>query len=227
MNISIVIPTYNEEAAIGKLLAYLQQHSSPSTEIILADGGSTDATRSIAAGLGVQVLPCVRKGRGPQMNAGAAVATGDVLYFLHADTFPPAGFEEQIRLAVKQGKGSGCFRLKFDVPHWFLRANAWFTRFDVDAIRFGDQSLFVRRDLFKKAGGFDERLLLLEDQEIIRRLRQLAPFVVLPYHVLTSARKYTQHGVYKIQTGYFLIYTLYRLGVSQQWLVEVYKWLLR
>lgn len=227
LKLSIIIPTYNEEAAIRKLLPYLRRHTGAATELIVADGGSMDVTRSIAAGFGVRVIQCKRKSRALQMNEAAAVANGDVLYFLHADTFPPENFEELIQEAIRQGNGSGCFRLRFDAPHWFLRANAWFTRFDVDAIRFGDQSLFVQRELFVRAGGFDERLLLLEDQEIVGRLRRLAPFVVLPHAVVTSARKYKQHGVYRLQAGYFLIYTLYRLGVAQERLVQVYKWLLR
>ncbi|MHA6249356.1 TIGR04283 family arsenosugar biosynthesis glycosyltransferase [Pontibacter sp. CAU 1760] len=227
MKISIIIPTYNEAEGIPKLLRYLQQHTSPDTEILLADGGSTDATRQLAEQVGVRVLACACKGRGPQMNAGAAASIGDILYFLHADTFPPNGFEGLIKQGVEQGAGSGCFRLRFDVAHWFLRLNAWFTRFDVDAIRFGDQSLFVRRDVFLAAGGFDERLLLLEDQEVIRRLRKTAPFILLPAQVVTSARKYEALGVYRLQAGYFLIYGLYRLGLSQQKLVQVYKWLIK
>lgn len=227
MKLSIIIPTYNEEAAIGPLLQYLQQYCSPGTEIIVADGESADATCAVVKKEGGQVLHCKHKGRGPQMNAGAAASTGDILYFLHADTFPPTTFEAQIKQAVQQGAGSGCFRLRFDFPHWFLRLNAWFTRFDVDAIRFGDQSLFVRRDAFSRAGGFNEKLLLLEDQEVISRLRKEAPFVVLPQQVVTSARKYKEVGVYRLQAGYFLVYGLYRMGVSQERLVRVYKWLLR
>lgn len=170
MKLSIIIPTYNEAAVIRGLLRYLQQHASPDTEIIVADGGSGDATRAIANRHGAQVILCGQKGRGPQMNAGARASTGDILYFLHADTFPPDAFEAHVKQAVQQGAGSGCYRLRFDFPHWFLHLNAWFTRFNVNALRFGDQSLFVRRDIFLNAGGFDERLLLLEDQEVIGRL---------------------------------------------------------
>ncbi|PRY16495.1 rSAM/selenodomain-associated transferase 2 [Pontibacter ummariensis] len=226
MKLSVIIPTYQEEDTIGPLLKHLQQHVSTGTELIVADGGSSDATRCIAEEHGVRVLTCARKGRARQMNTGAAASTGDILYFLHADTYPPPDFEQQLMVAVKQGYGSGCFRLRFDLSHWFLSLNAWFTRFDVDAVRFGDQSLFVRRDIFEQVGGFDERLLLLEDQEVVGRLRKLARFIVLPQQVVTSARKYKQVGVYRLQAGYFLIYGLYRLGASQQRLVRVYKWLL-
>ena len=161
------------------------------------------------------------------MNAGARASTGEILYFLHADTFPPEAFETQVKQAVQQGAGSGCYRLRFDFQHWFLRLNAWFTRFNIDALRFGDQSLFVRRDIFLQEGGFDERLHLLEDQEVIGRLRKKGPFVVLPQQVTTSARKYKAVGVYRVQAGYYLIYGLYRMGVPQEQLVQVYKWVLR
>ena len=97
----------------------------------------------------------------------------------------------------------------------------------MDAIRFGDQSLFAKREVFAQAGGFNEQLYLLEDQEIIGRLRSVAPFKVLNQYVTTSARKYKQVGVYKLQGGYFLIYGLYRLGFSQKQLVQVYKWLIK
>ncbi|GAA4440873.1 TIGR04283 family arsenosugar biosynthesis glycosyltransferase [Pontibacter saemangeumensis] len=227
MKISVIIPTYNEAAAIGPLLQYLQRHMSPDTELIVADGGSDDGTRAISDQQGAQVIHCGQRGRGPQMNAGARASTGDLLYFLHADTFPPEAFEAHLRQAVQQGAGSGCYRLRFDLPHWFLHLNAWFTRFNVDALRFGDQSLFVRRDIFLSEGGFDERMQLLEDQEVIGRLRRRAPFVVLPQQVTTSARKYKAIGVYRLQAGYYFIYGLYRMGVPQERLVQVYKWVLR
>ncbi|WP_439880055.1 TIGR04283 family arsenosugar biosynthesis glycosyltransferase [Pontibacter sp. MBLB2868] len=226
MTLSIIIPTFNEAAVIGRLVQYLLLHSSEGTEILVADGGSTDMTQRIATASGAKVVNCACKGRAPQMNKAASGATGNVLYFLHADTFPPVQFEKQIKGAVENGFGSGCFRLQFDDPHWFLSLNAWFTRFDLDAVRFGDQSLFVKKELFELAGGFDEKLILLEDQEIITRLRKQQPFVVLPQAVVTSARKYKEVGVYTLQTGYFLIYTLYRMGVSQRRLVQVYRWLL-
>jgi rSAM/selenodomain-associated transferase 2 len=224
--LSIIIPTYNEAASIGALLEFLLLHVNASTEIIIADGASTDATCFIAKQQGVTVLHCKRKGRAPQMNEAATKASGNILYFLHADTYPPADFEQQILYAVANGNKSGCFRLKFDEQHWFLQANAWFTRFDIDAIRFGDQSLFVVKEVFQKAGGFNEQLHLLEDQEIITRLKQIGNFAVLADSVVTSARKYKEVGVYKLQAGYFLIFALYKAGFSQERLVQVYKWLL-
>jgi hypothetical protein len=131
----------------------LHTGAGPPPELIVSDGGSTDRTPEIA---------------------GAAVATGEVLYFLHADTFPPANYKEQIVANCTSACGAGYFRLQFDAIHWFLQLKAWFTRFDVDSLRFGDQSLYVLRRSFRQINGFQSELLLLEDQEIIHRIPQTA-----------------------------------------------------
>jgi hypothetical protein len=161
------------------------------------------------------------------MNYGASLASAPVLYFLHADSYPPPGFWQDITKAVGQGFNSGCYQLAFDDPHPFLRFNAWFTRFDINAIRFGDQSLFVSKEVFLQAGGFREDLIVMEDQEIIGRIRKVARFKVLPGKVTTSARKYRENGYYKLQGIFFLIYFLYQLGVPQEKLVKLYKRLIR
>jgi rSAM/selenodomain-associated transferase 2 len=227
--VSVIIPTYNEALGIGKLLGHLQAASEAdaAVEILVADGGSPDGTAHLARQLGARVVECPRKGRAAQLNAGAAAATGSILYFLHADTYPPPDFLALIRAAVAAGTGSGCFRLRFDDGHWFLRANAWFTRFDVDLIRFGDQSLFVQRPIFQQAGGFREDLLVMEDQEIIGRLRKAGQFRVLPRTVETSARKYHENGVFRLQGVFTIIAILHWLGVSQTQLVGLYRRLIR
>ncbi|QIX60375.1 glycosyltransferase family 2 protein [Hymenobacter sp. BT18] len=228
--VSIIIPTYNEAAHIGELLAYLGAAGAvaPAVEILVADAHSPDDTAPVAAAAGARVVPCPRKGRAAQLNHGARHATGAVLYFLHADTLPPPDFLTRLRQAVGQdGAGSGCFRLRFNHPHWFLRLSAWCTRFDNDLLRFGDQSLFVRQDVFWRAGGFNEQLLVLEDQEIIGRLRRHGRFCLLPSAVTTSARKYLENGIFRLQAIFGLLCLLYHLGVSQAGLVRVYRRLIR
>lgn len=145
--ISIIIPTYNEEAHIKATIQQLWEHDTSNLikEIIIADGGSTDNTIAIAQTEGVKAVISPKKGRAAQMNYGAASATADILYFLHADTIPPQNFSNDIIQAIDKGFEAGCYMLSFDCNHWFLKANCWFTRFDVDAIRFGDQSLFVTK----------------------------------------------------------------------------------
>lgn len=227
--ISIIIPAYNEAATITTTIQrlYAFDHSKAIHEIIVVDGGSTDDTIHIATQTGALATKSPKKGRAAQMNHGATLATAPILYFLHADTLPPASFIEDILNAKKQGYTSGCFMLSFDHDHWFLKANCWFTRFDVNHFRFGDQSLFVWRDTFLKAGGFDEQHRVLEDQEIIRRLRRHGRFVVVKKPVITSARKYLENGIYKTQGIFFLIYFMYKAGYSQHKLIHTYRKLIR
>ncbi|MCY7420460.1 MAG: TIGR04283 family arsenosugar biosynthesis glycosyltransferase [Chitinophagaceae bacterium] len=228
MNISVIIPVFIEASVIESTIGWLLKDCihKQVIEIIVVDGGSTDGSAALAANSGALIVHS-GKGRAAQMNAGAAIARGQLLYFLHADTKPPNNYVVFINTALKYGYDMGCFRLQFDRDHWFLRANTWFTRFNVNYFRFGDQSLFVKKELFKKTGGFNESLIVLEDQEMIRRLRMYGKFNVMPAAVITSARKYTTNGIYKTQAVYFLIYLLFRLGVSQQRLVSLYKKLIR
>ncbi|MGI4741716.1 MAG: TIGR04283 family arsenosugar biosynthesis glycosyltransferase [Janthinobacterium lividum] len=225
--ISLLIPTFNEAASIGPLLAYLRVEIGNTTEILVADGGSTDSTRQLAAQAGVRVLTCPHKGRAAQLNHGAVHASGSILYFLHADSYPPPGFENDIRRAVAAGAGSGCYRLAFDHRHWFLRVSAWMTRWPLTWLRFGDQSLFVQRELFVQLGGYREDLLVMEDQELVERLQRAALFRLLPRAVVTSARKYLINGVFRLQGIFALIVLLYRLGVPQARLLRVYRALVR
>lgn len=225
---SIIIPTYNEAEqianTINKIYTANLKHE---VELIVVDGGSTDETINIATACGARAIMCHRKGRGAQMNSGAAMAKYDLLYFLHADSIPPNDFTTQLNNAFNMGVGSACFRLAFDRKHWFLQGNAWFTRFDVNAVRFGDQSLFVTKDIFKKAGGFREDLLVMEDQEIIHRLKRYGRFKVLEDVVVTSARKYVDNGIFRMQGIFFRLWAMYYLGYSQAQILELYRKLIK
>jgi hypothetical protein len=161
------------------------------------------------------------------MNKGAAFAKGEILYFLHADSLPPQGFTLQILNAYSRGIKCGCFRLDFDHNHWFLKAHAWFTRFDINAFRFGDQSLFVTKEIFEKSGGFREDLLMMEDQEIIHRIKKHGRFKVMNDVVITSARKYLDNGVYRMQGIFYRIWGLYYLGYPQEKLLQLHRKLIR
>lgn len=222
--ISIIIPTYNEAAHITSTIARLRGAiQAEPFEIIVSDGGSTDSTRELAKMAGATTLLSPKKGRAAQMNAGALQANGQLLYFLHADTIPPEGFANDIINAFSDRCRAGCFTLSFDYPHWFLKANCWFTRFNINAVRFGDQSLFVSKDLFDGIGGFCEKHIVMEDQEIIGRIRRATHFAVIKKPVTTSARKYLENGIYKTQGIFFIIYFLYQLGFSQDKLLATYK----
>jgi rSAM/selenodomain-associated transferase 2 len=225
---SIIIPTNNEADQIAKTISIVHTaNGKHEVEIIVVDVCSTDDTISIAEQCGATVVRSERKGRAAQMNKGALIAKHEILYFLHADSIPPNNFTTHILDAYKKGIHSGCFRLGFDYDHWFLKANAWFTRFNVNAVRFGDQSLFVTKQVFEKSGGFREDLVMMEDQEIIHRLKKHSRFKVLNDVVTTSARKYLDNGVFRMQGIFFRIWAMYYLGYSQEQMLNVHKKLIR
>jgi rSAM/selenodomain-associated transferase 2 len=223
--ISIIIPTFNEEDIISNTVRHLLNDTDSAfiEDIIVVDGWSSDQTLINAKSAGARAVLSAEKGRARQMNYGASLAKAPILYFLHADSHPPVGFSLEIIWQVKHGYKSGCYRLAFDYNHWFLNLNCWFTRFNINAVRFGDQSLFVTSEAFKKAGGFNEKLVVMEDQEIVYRLCKYSSFKVLKGTVRTSARKYINNGIYRMQGIFFLIYFMYQLGFSQQKLVSTYR----
>jgi rSAM/selenodomain-associated transferase 2 len=223
--ISIIIPTWNEESTIKETIERLWEYDDLKLvkEIIIVDGGSTDNTLQVAKNAAATVVKSPSKGRGAQMNYGTSVASENILYFLHADTIPPKNYSSDIASVISEGFSSGCYRLSFDHDHWFLKANCWFTRFNVNAVRFGDQSLFVTKIVFEKAGGFQEDLLMMEDQEIISRIKKHGKFIVMNRAVITSARKYIDNGIYRIQSIFFLIWLMYYLGYPQKKLLKLYR----
>ena len=223
--LSVIIPMLNEASTIGKLLEHLQTetHSINDIEIIVVDGGSSDDSIKIANSFkNIHVIQS-GKGRAKQMNAGAEAANGKVLYFLHADSIPPNSYDQLILQEVEQGNLAGCFRLKFDHDHWWLKLAGWLTRFRWRACRGGDQSQFITRELFNDIGGFDERYIIYEDNDLINKLYARKQFVVIQECIQTSARCYERHGIWKLQYHFWAIYVKKWLGASPESLHAYYK----
>jgi len=224
--ISVIIPAQNEQDTIGNLIAHIKAGAQTKAvmQIIVAVNG-TDLTSERAKKAGAIVVD-VGNTRALALNGGQMLATGNILYFLHADSLPPIGWDSQIIRAYRAGYHAGTFRLRFDSDHPLLRFSAWFTRFSWKFIRFGDQSLFVERDVFIKSGKFDESMSIMEDSEIIGRITLLSRFVVLPQHLTTSARKYRRYGFWRLQMVYVLVIILYYFRFPQIKIVALYRMLL-
>jgi rSAM/selenodomain-associated transferase 2 len=190
--LAIIVPMLNEEAGIAAALAALRPLDA---EIVAVDGGSNDKTAALAAPLSDRLLRSAR-GRARQMNAGAAVAQGDVLVFLHADTVLPPQADRLVGEAIVGGAQWG----RFDVR--ISGNSAWFPiigglmnlRSRLTSIATGDQAVFVKRTAFELIGGFAD-IPLMEDIELSRRLRQLGRPACLRQKVTTSGRRWAQHGV--------------------------------
>lgn len=228
MTISIIIPTYNEEASIGKLILFFQNHLNKKVkEIIVSDAGSTDDTILIARKSGAITITSPIKGRAAQMNYGASLANGEIFYFVHADTFPPVSFASDILKAIQNGYGFGRYRTKFDSNKKILLFNAWFTRFDLFICYGGDQTLFMTRSLFEQIEGFNGEMRIMEDYDVVTRAKSTgARYKIFGSTALVSARKYETNSWWRVQTANYEIIKMYKKGASQEQMANRYKQLL-
>lgn len=227
MTISIIIPALNEAASIGHLISFLQEHSyGHLKEIIVSDGGSQDDTLLIAEKAGAIIVHSPKKGRAAQMNYGAAKATADILYFIHADSFPPITYTKDILEATGNGYSSGRYNTKFDSRKFILKINAFFTRFDWFICYGGDQTFFITRDLFNSIGGYNDCMMIMEDFEMTKRARQAGKYKIFSKPALISARKYDTNTWLTVQLANRKIVLMYRQGASQEEMVKKYKELL-
>jgi len=224
LNLSIIIPTLNEADNIEKLVHRLKNCGCVNChEIIVVDAGSTDNTRDIAEKSGAKVLLSPKKGRAPQMNFGAKNATGDILYFVHGDSLPPEYFCMNIKESLQEGSQIGGFRFKFDSNKKILAFNNWTTQFNKIFVRGGDQTMFIKRNLFEELEGFDENFRIMEEYDFIERAQKKTPYKVIPKDVLVSARKYDTNSWLRVQIANVTVFTMYRLGCSQDRMVNTYK----
>lgn len=228
LTISIIIPTYNEASGIGKLVRYLLEHGEGKiADLIVSDGGSSDDTLGVATIAGAKAVVSTQKGRAAQMNHGAALATGDVLYFVHADTFPPTTYVADILHAIQDQYDLGRYRTRFDSSKAILKLNAWFTRFDLFICYGGDQTLFMRRSLFESIKGFDVQMRIMEDYDIVTRAKAAGgKYKIFAKTALLSARKYDTNSWLRVQTANYTIIQMFKKGASQEAMATRYKQLL-
>ena len=220
--ISVIIPALDEESLIGSALESLRE--SDGVEVIIADGGSRDRTVEIARGQGARVVSGPR-GKAGQMNAASRSAKGSILLFLHADTTLPRDFTRQVRKIVGQPSfAAGAFELGIDGPGWELRIIERVANIRSRWLKapYGDQALFVRADLFAEVGGYPE-IPIMEDFELVRRLRRIGRVVIAPASVRTSARRWQAVGIWRTTLINWMIVLAYYFGVSPRRLSGWYQ----
>jgi len=219
--LSIIIPTLNEELRIAATLKQIGE----GVEIIVVDGGSTDKTREIAEKLGAKVIISPSKGRAFQMNLGAKIAKGDILLFLHGDTLLSQNYQEQIINTLSQsGIVAGAFELKIDGEEKNLRLveklvnwrSHWFS------LPYGDQGIFLKASILTDLGGFPE-LPIMEDFELIQRLKKRGKIAIVSTAVITSARRWQKLGVGKTTLVNQLIIIGYYLKIPPHLLKSFYR----
>lgn len=222
--VSVIVPALNEASTIAATLAPLQEARAFGHEIIVVDGGSTDGTPEHAGPLADHVVRSPA-GRARQMNAGADVATGDVLWFLHADTLAPNGATESITAALSDDRRCwGRFDVRLSGARWPFRVieTTMNLRSCLTQIATGDQGIFVTREAFEAVGGFPD-IPLMEDIELSKRLRRRSPPACLRTRLVTSSRRWEQNGILRTVLLMWRLRLAYFLGASPAHLAERYR----
>jgi len=224
LTVSVIVPALNEAATIAATLAPLQAARTAGHEIIVVDGGSTDATVDRARALADRVIASP-PGRARQMNAGAGIATGDVLWFLHADTLAPADAIDGIGDALADGRRCwGRFDVRLSGNHWPFRLieRAMNLRSCLTRIATGDQGIFVTREAFAAVGSYAD-IPLMEDIALSKRLRKHTPPACLKSRLVTSSRRWERNGILRTVLLMWRLRLAYFLGAAPDALAERYR----
>ncbi|MFM7365038.1 MAG: TIGR04283 family arsenosugar biosynthesis glycosyltransferase [Cuspidothrix sp.] len=221
-SISIIIPTLNEASNIKAVVNSIRY--SNDIEIIVVDGGSVDETLLIAKSLDVKVI-VASPGRANQMNAGAMVASGEILLFLHGDTLLPKGFDVMVhRTLAKPGIVAGAFALYINAPNWGLRLVEFGVKWrsHLWQMPYGDQAIFLTKDVFQQVGYFPQ-MPIMEDFELIRKLKSLGKIYLLSAPVITSPRRWLKKGIFHTTILNQIVVIAYLLGVSPNRICNWYR----
>ncbi len=230
VSLSIIVPVYNEYENIPVLLTSLCGVIDKHCELIFVDGGSDDgslkkikACRNKLEGAAKVIVCESGKGRAQQMNTGASLASGDILMFLHADTRLPQDMIQSTHTFRRSGLSWGRFDVKLDTRGFAFSMIAWMMnwRSRLSGIATGDQCIFVKQSVFHQVMGFPDQALM-EDIELSRRLKKVSRPYCVRSKVLTSARKWREHGVLRTIWLMWRLRAAYALGVSAETLVKQY-----
>jgi len=219
--LSVIIPALNEADSLGQTIEAVKSLDK-NIEIIVVDGGSSDETIPIAEKSGATVLKSER-GRGTQMHAGAKAANGDVLWFIHADSLPAPETVEQITKALEYSAAvGGNFRIRFDGETGAAKfMTRLYPKLRKIKLVYGDSGIFVRREIYRKIGGF-KSLPLFEDLDFVNRLQREGDFLNFPAAMTTSSRRFEGRSFALMFSRWSFLQVLYWLGISPHRLIKLY-----
>ncbi len=220
MAASVVIPALNEAPRIGTTID--AAFAAGAAEVIVADGGSSDATVDVAHVHGAIIVTGERV-RARQLNRGAERATHETLVFVHADTQLPHGGIEAIEHALASGAIFGGFRITFEEPQLRTVATLINARTRLTRAPWGDQAHFLRRETFARLGGYRDDMPIMEDYELARRMKREGRVAILPMAVRTSGRRFVQKGVLRTSLLNWTIIAAYHCGVRADTLARWYR----
>jgi rSAM/selenodomain-associated transferase 2 len=239
IRISIIIPTLNEASCIGRTLRQLSILDPPAWEVLVVDGGSEDGTVAIAQAAGVQVLFCTERGRAIQMNQGAKAASGEVLCFIHADTWVPDDLVEIIErtLADPEVAGGGFVSLMAgsSKTRWWMSLHNFLKTYYAPLLfrphlffqglrlLFGDQAIFCRRTDFWQCGGFDRTLAIMEEADFCLKLVRQGRIRQVNRIVQSSDRRVARWGFWQATAIYLYVGFLWGFGISPTYLKRLYR----
>lgn len=220
--ISIIIPTLDEADELAATLDALESFAGENVEIILVDGGSTDATVAIAGNYGVKILHSPR-GRGRQLQIGGLAASGEILWFLHADTIVPPDAVFEIKRALKKPRiAGGNFTICFGGTQFAAKFLTWlYPKLNTLGLIYGDSAIFVRGSVYEEIGGFQD-YPIFEDLDFVERLRTAGEMVTLSSVVVTSSRRFENKSFLLTFLRWTILQVLYWLGVSPETLLKIY-----
>jgi len=221
-SLSIIIPVQNEEKRLSILLPVLKKQTD--TEIIVSIGDSKDGSFDLAKQFSHHVIR-TNSGRANQMNEGAKLATGEVLLFLHADSIIPENISGKIlETCRKPGVIGGALKLKFDSSRFSLRYVSWTANLRAKYLNlpYGDQGIFIRRDVFEQVGGFPDTPFM-EDVQLVRKMVKKGKLKILKEGIVTSARRWEENGVFRTTVMNILFIGLFFLGFSPTRLKKWYS----
>ena len=221
--LSIIIPSFNENSNLIRLIDHIEKFHLPLYEIIVVEGGTDfQIKNNFKSHIEVKVIN-YDKGRAKQLNKGAKVAKFDWLYFLHSDCIPPKNFKKIIYKSMNNKNQASCFKLKFKPSNFLLSLSAKATKYNNIFCRGGDQSLLIHKNLFFLCDGYDEEYKVCEDINLIKKIYKLGEFKIMEGYIITDSRRFLKNGTFILLIHFGIIHLLHYLKFNPKFLYTYYK----